>query len=52
MFHEIVKYQKIFFNLFSMILPNIEKYFTFKEFIFLKNYFSKKNYFSINKHGL
>ena len=44
MFHEIIKYQKIFFNLFSMILPNIEKYFIFLEFI-LNFFFSKKTIF-------
>jgi hypothetical protein len=34
-----------------MIPPNIEKYFTFLEFIFKKNHFLKKNYFSINNRN-
>jgi hypothetical protein len=40
----------VFSNLFSIILPNIEKYF-FK-IHFLEIHFSKRNYFSANKRGL
>jgi hypothetical protein len=35
-----------------MTLPNIEKEFTFRKFIFQGNHFSKENYFPTNKRRL